>query len=227
MQVRERLGRRWDVVAAVGLVGWLLFDLTARTLFGSTPWPQSAVDYRILYDASRQVVETRRYPAGYPYPPPVAVLHAASAQFPFAGSAALWLALTGAAAVGGYLALARALGLTRGPGLLILLPLAHAVVAYYFQWDMRSLNCNLIVLATVVFGCSALARQREGAAGFWFALAVALKVFPVLVLPYLAWTRRWRACAWAIGASALLWVGLPLAAFGAGSGDVYVGWAGE
>ncbi len=220
--------RRWDVIAVVGLLGWLTFDLTARTLFGSTPWPQSVVDYRIIYDDSRHVVATHEYPAGYPYPPPAVAIHAASAIFPFTVSAAIWLALTGLAAVASYVALARTTGLHRQPGLLLVLPVSHVVVAYYFQWDMRSINCNLIVLAAVLLGCGALAKGAEKRAGFWFALAVALKVLPVLLVPYLAWTRRWRAFASALVCSAILWVGVPLAAFGInGFARVYAGWSGE
>ncbi|HEY1189445.1 MAG TPA: glycosyltransferase family 87 protein [Gemmata sp.] len=226
----ERIARRLDVVAVVGLLGWLLFDLTARTLFGSVPWPRSVVDYRIIYDASRFVVETHTYPTDnpYPYPPPAVVIHAASAVFPFGVSVALWLALTGLAAGAVYASLARTLDLGARRGHLILLPLAHLVGAYYFQWDMRSLNCNLIVLAAVTFGCGALVRGRDRWAGFWFALAVALKVLPVLVLPYLAWTRRWRAFAWAVGFSVAFWGAGPWVAFGGeGAARVYRGWAVE
>lgn len=224
----ERAGRRLDTLAVVGLVCWLAFDLTARTVFGSVPWPDSVVDYHILYEASRDVVHTHHYPAGYPYPPPAVAVHAATSVLPFELAAPLWLALTGFAAVACYLALARVLGLRLQPGTLLVLPLAHAVVAYYFQWDMRSINCNLIVLAALLFGCAALAAGRDAGAGFWFALAVALKLLPVLLLPYLAWTRRWRAFAWSVGFSLAFWVGVPLVAFG-GSGfrAVYVGWTGE
>src|SRR5262245_38764329 len=114
----ERGRRRLDLLAVVGLVGWLAFDLTARTLFGSLPWPRSAVDYRILYDASQRVVADRRYPADlpYPYPPPAVAVHAATAALPFEQAAPLWLALTGLAALATYLTLARTLGLHRRPG---------------------------------------------------------------------------------------------------------------
>jgi hypothetical protein len=212
----------------VGLACWLAFDLTARTVFGAVPWPQSVVDYRILYEAGREVVTSHRYPAGYPYPPPAVALHAATAVLPFEFAAPLWLALTGLAALACYLTLGRVLGLHARPGTLLALPLAHVVVAYYFQWDMRSINCNLIVLAAILFGCSALAAGRDATAGFWLALSVALKLLPVLLLPYLAWARRWRAFAWAAGFSLVFWAGVPLVAFG-GSGfrTVYAGWVGE
>ncbi|MFM8272618.1 MAG: glycosyltransferase family 87 protein, partial [Gemmata sp.] len=224
----ERAWRRWDAVAVVGIAGWLLFDLTARAMFGSVPWPHSAVDYRILYDSGRHVFETHQYPAGYPYPPPAAAVHAASAVLPFSVAASLWLALTGVAAGSIYLCLARVLGLHRRPGGLVLLPLAYALVAYYFQWDVRSVNCNLVVLATVVFGCAALVRGRDAGAGFMFAASVALKLFPVLVLPYLAWARRWRALGWAVSFSAVFWGAVPAVVYGVGgTGDVYRGWADE
>src|SRR5262245_42576694 len=123
----ERVGRRLDVLAVVGLVCWLAFDLTARTVFGSVPWPNSVVDYRILYEAGRAVVHTHQYPAGYPYPPPAVALHALTTVLPFELAAPLWLALTGLAALAGYLTLARVLGLRSRPGALLALPLAHVV----------------------------------------------------------------------------------------------------
>jgi len=117
-------------------------------------------------------------------------------------------------AAGSYFALARVLGLHTRPGMLLCTALAHLVVAYYFQWDMRSINCNLLVLAALLFGCSALAaRPRHGDRVLARAQRGA-KVLPILVLPYLAWTRRWRAFAWAGVFSLVFWVGVPLAAFG-------------
>src|SRR5689334_10470913 len=114
----ERIRRRLDLIAVVGLVGWLAFDLTARTLFGATPWPESVVDYRLLYRASQHVAETHEYPAHipYPYPPPGVAFQAAFTGLPFPLAASLWLALTGLAAVGCYVALASVLGLHRRPG---------------------------------------------------------------------------------------------------------------
>jgi hypothetical protein len=223
-----RAARRWDRLAMVGLMGWLLFDLVSRSLLGAVPWPQSVVDYRIMYDASQRVVATHSYPGFYPYPPPAVALQAATAVFPFPVSASFWLALTGVAAGACYLTLARILGLQYRPGSLGLLLLAHAAVATYFQWDLRSMNCNTIVLATVLFGCAALVAKRDRAAGFWFALAIALKVYPVLLLPYLAWVRRWRAFGWAAGFSIVLWLIVPAVLFGPTAWrDVYHSWFGE
>src|SRR5207247_1887490 len=38
-----------------------------------------------------------------------------------------------------------------------------------------------------------LQHQRSWLAGFMFALATAIKVFPIAVLPYLVWRRKWGA----------------------------------
>jgi hypothetical protein len=223
-----RAGRRLDAVAVAALAAWLAYDLTCRTVFSPVPWPDSVVDYRIMYDSSRAVWETHRYPPGYPYPPPAVAAHAATSALPFPAAAGGWLALTGLAAAACYASLARTLRLAARPGALVVLPLAYAAGAYYAQWDMRSVNCNLVVLAAVLFGASALTRGRDVAAGFWFAAAVALKFLPVLLLPYLLWVRRGRAFGWGLAWSAVFWVGVPLAAFGPGGfGSVYAGWVGE
>jgi hypothetical protein len=222
--------RCWGILAAVGLVAWIVVDLTGRAFLGSVPWPQSVVDYRIIYEASRHVHQTHEFPAHspYPYPPPAIVFHAASAVFPFPVSAAIWLTLTGCAAVAIYATLAMMLDLHRRAGGLWVLPVAHLGVAYYFQWDLRSINCNVLVLAVVVFGCAALRAERPVVAGLCWALAIALKLIPVLLVPYLAWTGRWRALTSAIGFSALFWLILPLIAFGIeGLVPVYQGWYAE
>lgn len=223
----SKTARRLDMFAIVVLVGWLTFDLTARTLFGSVPWPNSVIDYRIQYDAGHQLLETHHYPEHHPYPPPAMAFQASTTVFSFPTAAAIWLPLTGLAATVSYLAFARTLNLFRRPGALIVLPLAHFVVAYYFQWDMRSVNCNLLMLAAILFGCAALSEGRDAAAGGWFAASIALKLFPFLVLPYLMWTRRWRAFGWAVAFSLVFWIGVPLVAFGSGFADVYAGWVGE
>ena len=54
---------------------------------------------------------------------------------------------------------------------------------------------NLMLLAMMLAGLALLQSGREGSAGAMFALAAALKAFPVAILPYLLWRRRWRAAA--------------------------------
>ena len=52
---------------------------------------------------------------------------------------------------------------------------------------------NLVLLAMMLYGFWSLRHQRSWLAGFMFALATAIKVFPVAVLPYLLWRRKWAA----------------------------------
>jgi hypothetical protein len=56
---------------------------------------------------------------------------------------------------------------------------------------------NLVLLAMMLYGFWSLQHQRgwqgRWLAGFMFALATAIKVYPVAVLPYLIWRRQWAA----------------------------------
>jgi hypothetical protein len=52
-----------------------------------------------------------------------------------------------------------------------------------------------MLLAMMLYGFWLLRSERPWLAGAMFALATAIKVFPVAVLPYLVWRRRWRAVA--------------------------------
>jgi hypothetical protein len=54
---------------------------------------------------------------------------------------------------------------------------------------------NLMLLALMLAGLALLQSERPWSAGALFALAASLKAFPIAVLPYLLWRRRWRAAA--------------------------------
>ena len=54
---------------------------------------------------------------------------------------------------------------------------------------------NIILLLAMLIGFYALQRDRPILSGAAFAFAVAVKVFPIAVLPYLIWRRHWRATA--------------------------------
>jgi hypothetical protein len=68
---------------------------------------------------------------------------------------------------------------------------------------------NLMLLAMVLAGLVLLQDGREWSAGAMFALATALKAFPVAVLPYLLWRRRWRAAGSMVALTAALLVLAP------------------
>ena len=75
-----------------------------------------------------------------------------------------------------------------------------SVLALPFIWDMYDLGQpNLLLLAIMLGGLALLAKDRQWSAGALFAAAAALKAFPIAVLPYLVWRRRWRAAASTLG----------------------------
>ncbi|HEY1749751.1 MAG TPA: glycosyltransferase family 87 protein [Caulobacteraceae bacterium] len=75
-----------------------------------------------------------------------------------------------------------------------------SVIALPFIWDMYDLGQpNLMLLAMTLGGLALLSARREWSAGALFAAAAALKAFPVAILPYLVWRRRWRAALSMVG----------------------------
>ncbi|KYG21030.1 hypothetical protein SE92_12830 [Bradyrhizobium sp. AT1] len=80
-----------------------------------------------------------------------------------------------------------------------------AVITVPFVFDMFDLGQpNLLLLAMMLYGFWSLRRQRSWLAGFMFALATAIKVFPIAVLPYLIWRRKWQAVAATVAFTGIL-----------------------
>src|ERR1700730_16486134 len=83
-------------------------------------------------------------------------------------------------------------GRTPGPWLFALPGFATVT----FVFDMFDLGQpNLVLLAMMLFGFWLLLHKRPWSAGSMFALATAIKVFPVAVFPYLVWRRQWASVA--------------------------------
>jgi alpha-1,2-mannosyltransferase len=73
---------------------------------------------------------------------------------------------------------------------------------------------DIFVLALMALVISCAAAGRSGQAGFWLALAICLKVMPVVLLVYPLWRRDWR---WLLTCAGGLVVGLtivPMLLFG-------------
>lgn len=80
-----------------------------------------------------------------------------------------------------------------------------AVVTVTFVFDQFDLGQpNLVLLAMMLWGFWLLQHQRYWFAGFLFALATAIKVFPIAVLPYLVWRRKWAAVVATVAFTAIL-----------------------
>ncbi|MGY4235475.1 hypothetical protein ACVIIW_004422 [Bradyrhizobium sp. USDA 4449] len=156
-------------------------------------------DYALWYWAGQQVLDGGPlYPRDFHeyfefiYPPLSAILLAIPSWF---GKIPLYLVLSVLNAVAWWYTgmLSNAMtGSDRKPGpWLEALP---ALVTVTFVFDMFDLGQpNLVLLAMTLYGFWCLQHQRPWLAGFAFALATAIKVFPVAVLPYLVWRRQWAA----------------------------------
>jgi hypothetical protein len=154
-------------------------------------------DYPLWYSVGQQVLQGGDlYPKesndsfAFLYPPLSAILLAIPSYF---GKIPLYLALCllNAAAWWMTAQLSNAMtgsGKTPDPWLEAL----PGIVTITFVFDMFDLGQpNLVLLAMMLLGFLWLGQERAWLSGSVFALAAAIKVFPVAVLPYLLWRRRW------------------------------------
>ena len=158
-------------------------------------------DYPLWFWAGQQVLHGGNlYPSDpkaifeFIYPPLPAVLLAIPSYF---GKIPLYISLSLLNAAAWWIAaqLSNAMtgsGRTPEPWLAAL----PAVVTVTFVFDMFDLGQpNLVLLAMILLGFWWLQQGRSWASGSMFALATAIKVFPVAVLPYLLWRRHWASAA--------------------------------
>src|SRR6202051_2127536 len=158
-------------------------------------------DYPLWYWAGQQVLQGRDlYPSDpkayfeFIYPPLSAVLLAIPSYF---GKIPLYLCLSAFNAVAWWMTAQFSNAMTGsgkipGPWLFAL----PSIVTVSFVFDMFDLGQpNLILLAMMLFGFWLLQHGRPWMAGSMFALATAIKVFPVAVLPYLLWGGEWGPAA--------------------------------
>jgi hypothetical protein len=172
-------------------------------------------DYPLWFWAGQQVLDgADLYPKSlteyfeFIYPPPPAIMLAIPAFF---GKIPLYLALSILNSVAWALTsqLSNAMtGSERIPGPWLAALPGFATVTFVFdQYDLG--QPNLVLLALMLLGFWLMQKGRPIWGGGMFALATAIKVFPVAVLPYLLWRRRWAASASMIACTLLLLFVLP------------------
>jgi glycosyl transferase family 87 len=158
-------------------------------------------DYALWFWAGQQVLKGGDlYPTGadgyleFIYPPLPAILLAIPSYF---GKIPLYLGLSFLNAAAWWITsqLSNAMtGSDKIPGpWLAALPGFVTVTSVFDMFDLG--QPNLILLAMMLVGFWLLQRDRPWSAGSLFALATAIKVFPVAVFPYLLWRRRWATAA--------------------------------
>jgi Glycosyltransferase family 87 len=172
-------------------------------------------DYPLWFWAGQQVLQGKDLYPGDPrtyfefiYPPLPALLLAIPAYF---GKIPLYLGLSLLNVVAWWMTAQFSHAMTgsgRKPG-----PWLEALpgfVTVTFVFDMFDLGQpNLVLLALMLYGFWLVRHARPWMAGSMFALATAIKVFPIAVFPYLIWRRQWATAASMVVVLALFLFVLP------------------
>jgi hypothetical protein len=175
----------------------LIADVLVPEIFGSG----KTKDYPLWFWAGQQVLHGKElYPSDpnsyfdFIYPPLPAVLLAIPAWF---GKVALYTCLSLLNVVAWWVTaqLSHAMtGSGRVPGQWLYF--FSGLVTIGFVFDMFDLGQpNLVLMALMMYGFWTMQQQRPWMAGSMFALATAIKVFPVAVFPYLVWRKQWTTLA--------------------------------
>jgi hypothetical protein len=91
--------------------------------------------------------------------------------------------------------------------------------------DLSRGQVDVVMLAAMSFGIYLAAAGREWKAGFWLSLPATVKLFPVLLMIYPVWRRRWRMIAGAAVGIVLAIAILPALALGpARTIELYQNW---
>jgi glycosyl transferase family 87 len=177
------------------------FVLTADVLGPEIFGHGKTKDYPLWFWAGQQVLQGKDlYPHNpgsifdFLYPPLSAILLAVPAFF---GKIPLYFCLCSLNIAAWWITAQLSAAMTgdgRAPSpWLAALP---SIITITFIFDMFDLGQpNLVLLALMLLGFWLLQNNRPWSSGSLFALATAIKVFPVAVLPYLVWRRQWASAA--------------------------------
>ncbi|MDR3569593.1 MAG: glycosyltransferase family 87 protein [Syntrophobacteraceae bacterium] len=200
-----------DTIVLVALVVWSLFTLWRASSFPGRPF---GGDYGLNLEQTLQVIDLHTFPYGFVYPLPCILLR--YFLFKAAGNygGVIWvfsIALAFAFSVRFLLA-----ELYTGDGRVTYLYflLAFLPVAYYIQLDMTMLNCNLIVLSLVLLSMLCLKKEGWFLSGLFLSLGIALKLYPIVIVPYLLFRKKFRAAIFTLLWSAVFFVLIPVIALG-------------
>jgi alpha-1,2-mannosyltransferase len=132
----------------------------------------------------------------YEYPPTFLLApRALAAVTPdYAAFRHVWLILDAVLVIAGMAAIARGLEEATGRRTLWLLPLA--IVPLTTIYPMQMGNAQLLYIVTAMLGMAAFARGRHALGGLLLAFTIVGKMFPGILIVYLALRREWRAVAW-------------------------------
>lgn len=171
-------------------------------------------DYGLNLQQTLEVIHFHSFPYGFVYPLPCILLR--YLLFKAAGnySGIIWVC---AIAIAFYFNIVFLIGefYTGDRRLTYLyLMLSFLPVAYYIQLDMTMLNCNLIAFSLVLLSMLFLKKDAWFLSGLFLSLGIALKLYPIVVLPYLILRKKFRVALFALLWITVFFVIIPAAALG-------------
>jgi hypothetical protein len=134
----------------------------------------------------------------FPYPPIAGLLLWPISQLPPLAAALTWFCLKllmAAAAIRWSIQLVarRDEGFSLGQVALVIVLASRPLLS-----DLQHGNINILILFLTTAGLSAFQNNRDRLAGTMIALAGAIKVTPLLFIPYFALKRQWNVVAWSL-----------------------------
>ena len=148
----------------------------------------------------------------------ICVAIAAAARVSLVGARVAWLLLNWAALYACVWMVTRLVQPAAAPGgrvditsAVVALPLL--LCARWIVSNLEHLQVNILIFALVLGGLLLHRVRRDGSAGTVLGLAAALKVMPVLLVPYFLVRRQWRI-AGCMALAVIGWSLLPIAAYG-------------
>jgi alpha-1,2-mannosyltransferase len=140
----------------------------------------------------------------YEYPPPFLLLPRALATFApqFLNFRMLWFALYGSVVLIGLLAVARMFDPVTATRVLLLSPLVLGADITIGTLQIGNVQAAVFVLAMLAMAL--FTQRRYAAGGLLLAFVTVSKLFPGMLIVYLAVRREWRALAWTVGLCAAL-----------------------
>jgi hypothetical protein len=164
----------------------------------------------------------------YRYPPVFILLFAPFALLPFAASVFVWAVLMLTAMVASMRQIAEAAGrLLQTDKLKLILFIATLFSVKYLLVALKPQNVHLFLVIAVFASFFLLIKQKLLPASLLMALVIAIKAFPVLLLPYFAIKRQWKFLGMTAG-FVLMFLLLPAYYFGInGNIDLHQEWFGK
>jgi|GEM_PF-4142214 len=189
--------------------------------------PMPSHDAAIMLAQATEIFRSGRYPLSdegpFPYPPSAVLLFRALGLVAPGIFSIAWVALMGAGLLAALRAsLAAEPDRTRGAWLAIG-ALSLVAADSRVSWDLRNLNSNLIYLGLVMTSY-ALMRRRPDLAGGLLGVSISLKLFSILIVPWLAINGPRRALLLTAVTVLIMWLALPVAFFGQEAIGLYEGW---